>query len=356
MAGNAFVAAMESGQSASGREWPVGATTRRFVPQGAYNWRGAAAHALVTTLWYPAAPGIRTSEHNIGPPESPLFRLGEWADNADPVDGRFPLIVLSHGTGGSAQMIAWLGRALASKGYIAAAVNHPGNNAMEEYTPEGFLIWWERARDLTTVIEMLVHDRQFGRLIDQSKIGAAGFSLGGYTAIEIAGGRTDPALFRKFCRSPKAEGCADPPEFPDLFERWAELNATNQAFRHAVSQSGRSYRDPRIRAVFAIAPALGPAFIPDSLRRITTPVAIVAGSDDSIVPVRSNAQLMANLVPRANLTLLPGVGHYTFLAACTEHGRRARPELCTDARAVEREAVHQRTAGIAARFFDKAFR
>ena len=78
-------------------------------------------------------------------------------------------------------MIAWLGRALASKGYIAAAVNHPGNNALEEYTAEGFLIWWERARDLTSVIDMLVGDSQFGRLIDRSRIGAAGFSLGGYT-------------------------------------------------------------------------------------------------------------------------------------------------------------------------------
>ena len=124
--------------------------TRTFVPQETYNWRGAAPHALVTTVWYPAAPATWAVEHNLGPPGSPLFRLGEWADNAYPANGRFPLIVLSHGTGGSAQMIAWLGRALASKGYIAAAVNHPGNNALEEYTAEGFLIWWERARDLTS--------------------------------------------------------------------------------------------------------------------------------------------------------------------------------------------------------------
>jgi predicted dienelactone hydrolase len=285
-----------------------------------------------------------------------LFRLGEWADNADPVAGLFPLIVLSHGTGGSAQMIAWLGRALASKGYIAAAVNHPGNNALEEYTAEGFLIWWERARDLRTVVKMLVHDREFGPLIDPSKIGAAGFSLGGYTVIAIAGGRTDPALFREFCRSPNAEGCADPPEFPNLFKRWAELDATSQAFRHAVSQSGRSYRDPRVRAVFAIAPALGRAFIPESLRRITRPVAIVAGSDDSIVPAGSNGRLLARLIPRATLTLLPGVGHYTFLAACTEQGRRARPDLCTDATTVDREAVHQRTADSVARFFDRTLK
>ena len=148
----------------------------------------------------------------------------------------------------------------------------------------------------------------------------------------------------------------DPPEFPNLFARWAELEATNEAFRRAVSQSGGAYRDSRIRAVFAIAPALGPAFIPQSLRRITTPVAIVAGPDDQIVPIRSNAELLANLTMRASLTLLPGVGHYTFLATCTEAGRVAQPQLCTDGRGIDRATIHQRVAEHASQFFDNILR
>jgi hypothetical protein len=75
-----------------------------------------------------------------------------------------------------------------------------------------------------------------------------------------------------------------------------------------------------------------------------------------MVPVGPNAQLLAKLTSGASLTLLRGVGHYTFLATCTEHGRRARPELCADAGAVDRETIHQRTADSAARFFDKALR
>ena len=349
-----FAAPTASSQPASATEWPVGAVTRRFVPRGTYNWRGAATHALVTSLWYPAVPGTSVSEHDIGPPGSPLFHLGEWADDARPAMGPFPLIALSHGTGGSAQIMAWLARALAARGYIVAAVNHPGNNALEAYTAEGFLIWWERARDLTTVIDLLLQDKDFARTIDRRRIGAVGFSLGGYTVIEIAGARTDPALFRKFCRSAVAEGCVDPPEFPNLFARWDELEATSQAFQLAVSQSGRSYRDSRIRSVFAIAPALGRAFIPGSLRRLAIPVAIVAGIDDRIVPIRSNAQLLAKLIPRASLMLLPGgVEHYTFLATCMEAGRRMQPTLCTDAQGVDREQIHQRTVHSAVQFFDR---
>ena len=254
-------------------------------------------------------------------------------------------------------MMAWLARALASGGYIVAAVNHPGNNALEAVHPEGFLIWWERARDLTTVVDMLLRDKQFGGAIDRRRIGAAGFSLGGYTVIELAGGRSDPALFRQFCQSGRAEGCVDPPEFPNLFARWAELETTDQAFRRAVTEAGRSYRDLRVRAVFAIAPALGQAFIPDSLKGIKIPVAIVAGTDDEIVPVTSNAQFLANQIPKASLTLLPGgVSHYTFLATCTEEGRRLQPRLCSDASGVDREAVHQRVADQAAQFFADTLR
>lgn len=357
-----LVAAVLSTERAAGGqggvidERPVGSTTRRFVPEGSYNWRGAATHALVTTVWYPAFPGATMSEHDMGPPGAPWFRLGRWADNARPADGRLPLIVLSHGTGGSAQILAWLARDLASRGYVVAAVNHPGNNALEAYTAEGFLIWWERARDLTTVIDHLLRDGEFGGRIDPNRIGAVGFSLGGYAVIEIAGGRTNPAQFQAFCRSAEAEGCVDPPEFPRLFARWTELEATNDAFRRAVRQAGRSYRDTRIRAVLAIAPALGPAFVPASLRRITTPVALVAGSEDRMVPIGSNAQLLTRLIPRASLTLVPGAGHYTFLATCTEDGRRAQPQLCAEARDVDRDTVHQRTADQAAQFFARILR
>jgi predicted dienelactone hydrolase len=206
------------------------------------------------------------------------------------------------------------------------------------------------------VIDFVLRDPEFGNAIDRRRIGAAGFSLGGYAMFAIAGARTDPASFQRFCASPKAEGCVDPPEFPNLFRRWAELEATSADFKDAVGQAGRSYRDDRVRAVFAIAPALGPALVPDSLSRISIPVEIVAGDDDRIVPIGSNAQLLARSTRRATLTLLPQVGHYTLLASCTDNGRSAQPQLCADRAGLDREAVHKRTSDMAVRFFDRTLR
>jgi len=64
-----------------------------------------------------------------------------------------------------------------------------------------------------------------------------------------------------------------------------------------AQQDSRSYRDKRVRAVFTMAPALGPTFLPESLERIDIPVMIVAGATDAIAPVRSSAQSYAARIP-----------------------------------------------------------
>jgi predicted dienelactone hydrolase len=337
-------------------DFKVGMSFRPFMPDKPYNWRGAKTHVLVTTIWYPAAASA--VEHPIEiPGMSELFTMGSAARDANLATTplKFPLVVLSHGTGGSALQMAWLGSALAAKGYIAVAVNHPGNNATERYTPEGFSIWWERARDLSVVIDSMLADPMFGARIDSHRIGAAGFSLGGYTMIEIAGGTTDVTAFRQFCASHgRNVVCQSPPEFPTLVEDFDKLSSADPEFQAALAHASDSYRDTRVRAVFAMAPALGPAFRPASLAAIAIPVRIVAGQADPIVPIAYGAKYFAANIPGAKLTIFPGnVGHYVFLDSCTEAGRGTQPVLCNDGGGVERGAIHASTATFAVEFFRK---
>jgi len=341
-----------------GKEAPlfkVGVEYRSLSVDKPYNWRDAKTHALLTAIWYPAAPESVEQPQLMGPADRQLFDLGQAAPKAALAwsPAKFPLIVLSHGTGGSALQMVWLGSVLAAHGYIAAAVNHPGNNAVEPYTAKGFSVWWERARDLSTVIDSLLADSAFGGRIDPGRIGAAGFSLGGYTMIEIAGGITEPAAFTEFCKSPHADGiCKSPPEFPQLLEEFDRLSKTDAEFQAALRHASDSYRDPRVRAVFAIAPALGPAFRPATLARIAIPVEIVAGANDANVPIASSAQYFAANIPQAKLTIFPGgVGHYVFLDTCTDRGKNSLPMLCQDAPGVDRNAIHAKAAGLALRFF-----
>jgi predicted dienelactone hydrolase len=335
--------------------YKVGMAFRSFVPKEPYDWRGSPEHALNVVVWYPAEAIAREKPLVIRGLD--LFELGRVAQDA-PVAAkavRFPLVVISHGTGGSGLSMAWLGEALAAHGYVAAAVNHPGNNAAEPYTAKGFSIWWERARDLSETIGGMLADAKFGARIDPQRIGSAGFSLGGYTMIAIAGGITDVQGFIRFCDSPNAgANCASPPEFPSLVEDFRKLIREDP---DVLRNSGNSFRDARVRAVFAMAPGLGPAITASSLATISVPVQIVAGESDQNVPVAQNAKYFAANIPGAKLHIFPGnMAHYVFLDSCTEVGRKAMPMLCIDGQGVDRDAVHADTVRRALQFFQVALK
>jgi predicted dienelactone hydrolase len=335
--------------------YKVGLMNRQFTPPEPYDWRNAKTHTLITDIWYPADPASTEQMQWIGSPDNPFAKAGKAALNAPILPGleKFPLILLSHGIGGSSAMMGWLGSALASHGYIAAAVNHPGNNSLEDYTIPGAILWGQRAVDLNTVLDQMLADTTFGPRIDPKRIGAAGFSLGGLTVIEIAGGIADLSLYQAFCKSPKADGmCKDPLEYPGLLAKATALAKSDPTIQAALIESSKSHRDPRIRAIFAMAPALGPAFSPDSLAKISIPTQIVAGSVDNVVPLETSAKFFAAKIHGAQLSILQAVGHYTFLATCAELGDRTKPQLCLDQAGILRDEIHAQTATLAAKFFD----
>lgn len=331
----------------------VGFSLRQFSAPEGYNWRGSDDRALSGIVWYPAEASQGEKDQYIGPPEAPLFYAGRAAKDATlaPSFGKYPLIALSHGTGGSAMQMAWLGTYLAARGYIVVAVNHPGNNAVSGYTPEGFIEGWERARDISRAIDDMLADPRFGTKIDADRIGAAGFSYGGYTMMELGGATTDVNRILAWCNERK--GTCDPPEMEDLMERFTAIRQQPRV-QQALQRSGDSYRDSRIRAVFAIAPAVARAFTAESLQKITIPVEIVAGAADSIAPPAENAQFYAANIKGAKLTILPGgVGHYTFLDVGADAGKKQLPNFFVDNAGVDRETVHRQVAEMTAEFFEK---
>jgi len=336
----------------------VGITARDFIPTKPYDWRGAKTHALRAMIWYPAAADAREEPQWIGPPIVPFFSAGSAARDAVPAAGpRRPLVILSHGFGGTASDLAWLGTALAAHGFVVVAVNHPGNNALEDHTVEGFSLMWLRAVDLSAVIDAVLDDKTFTSQIDPARIGTAGHSLGGYTVVAVAGGITNPARIQAFCRSPEADAlCAPPPEVSDMRQRSLALLSSDPDFRQRYSEAGNSRRDERVRAVFAMAPGLGPVFTPESLGKISIPVAIVTGSVDESVPLASGAEALAKAIPDATLKLFPHADHYVFFGTCTAVGRVVLRVPCRNPDGTDRDAVHAETIRLALEFFSANLR
>jgi predicted dienelactone hydrolase len=294
---------------------------------------------LAITVWYPATGGAVEKPLLIGPPDRPLFDSGRAAPDAPVANGRHPVVLLSHGFGGTARSMGWFGTALADAGFIVVAVDHPGSNGLAPITVTGSAWWWERAEDLKAAWAAVRQDDVLGPHLDASRLGVAGFSAGGFTTLVAAGARVDVDHFVAFCKVHPDEGvCAPQLEAPELSSRHADTFLADPKVRAGLANAPADHAIPGVRAAFAMAPALVQALAPASLPRIAVPVVIVVGEADTVAPPATNASVAARAIPGAREEMLPRVTHYDFLATCQPAARKAVPQC---AQADHQAAAHE---------------
>jgi len=332
----------EGPRPSDGHAQVVGLARLNFYDTSRSNWAGTGVRPVVTYVWYPAAMEAKMTMIGI-PPDNPIFvggkasRDASFRENPDP----HPLVVMSHGTGGAGMQMMWLGRELAAQGFFAAAVDHHGNTAAESsYDPRGFRLSWERARDLSVAIDLLLGDPKFGPQIDSARIGVVGYSLGGYTAVALAGGITDLAKFSEFCGGPERDATCDPqPEYPEADEDFRRLAGEDAAASESLARESDSYRDERISSFVVLAPALIQAFSPETLKEIDAPFLVISGTSDQVAPAATNADQLLNLIPGAHYMEIDGAGHYVFLNECSLKGRMF-VLACKDSAGTSRARIH----------------
>ena len=124
------------------------------------------------------------------------------------VAGRgLPLVVMSHGAGGSFQDHYDTALALAEAGFVVAAVTHTGDNYRDQ---SGFARIENRPRHIKVLIDyMLALSPQRDRL-DPMRIGIFGFSAGGFTVLVAIGGVPDFSHEPIAPRIPTIGGAAGP--------------------------------------------------------------------------------------------------------------------------------------------------
>jgi predicted dienelactone hydrolase len=308
---------------------------------------------LRITVWYPAAADAVERPLLIGPPDKPFFNVGATALGAAFADHQQrPVILLSHGYGGTARIMGWFGLAMAQRGYIVIAVDHPGSNGIDEITMAGSTLWWDHARDLHTALDAIGRDPAIGPHVDMNNVGVAGFSFGGFTALVAAGARVDWRRWVGFCRAHPDDGdCLPNDEFPEA--TWQAIAKEFEApeLTAEVAHAGDDHSLPNIRAAFVLAPAYVQSLDPNSLVSVRVPVSIMLGDADTVVPAATGASVAAAAIPNAKLDLLPGVTHYDWVAECTDAGRDASP-VCKEAR--HQAEAHSRAIEAAGKLFGQA--
>src|SRR5580704_810280 len=277
---------------------------------------------MQVAVWYPSdAPA---ASHSFE-----LFHQTVAVDGAI-TGSHLPLVVISHGTGGSAAGHHDTALALAEAGFVAAAIEHTGDNWHDRrysFTRRNFT---KRPRHLKLAIDYLLSDWAGREHIAAEKIGAFGHSAGGFTILVAIGGVPDFLLAASFCKEHEEDwGCVR-----------ARAVATAAPAEAASEPNWR--HDPRIKAAVVAATALGHVFTRAGLAEVTVPVQLWQAENDQIVVQRwSSDVIKANLPSPPETRLVPLASHFAFLAPCSPALAEQVKEICDDPPGFDRTAFHR---------------
>ena len=280
------------------------------------------------------------------------FGQGSVVEAGSVAPGTFPLIVLSHGALGAARNYSWLAETLARHGYVVAGISHFGESYVhgpQTVDPTAVLRSWERPLDISAAITYILDRSRFAQSVDAHQIGFVGHSSGGATAMNLAGVLFDQKKIAAYCAAkvaPNDRGCD-----------YADSSPTSNAEPdQQKSPAIQSYVDPRIQALVALDPALGPGFFDYSNVDPKLRLMVVGSVDNDFLPFKHHAQSIATKLPNAKTHWLKqGAGHFVYLNECNLDLEANKVPLCIDRDGVSRAAIHTQLQALILQFLDTSF-
>jgi predicted dienelactone hydrolase len=291
-----------------------------------------AGKPLAVGIWYPSDAAASSA---------PLGTFTQTVAGKGPVSGsHLPLILISHGTSGSLASHYDTALALAKAGFVVAAVTHTGDNYMDQSYAGNRKDLIDRPRQIELVLDYMLSTWAAYAQIDAGRVGMFGFSLGGFTTLVEIGGTPDLGRTAKLCASrPDAPECAfvkqrhgDQLEPPPSEPEWVH--------------------DSRIKAAVVAAPAVSFLFEGGGLKRVFVPVQLWRAENDQQAPDGWNSGVVRRELPRLpELHVVAGVGHFVFVAPCSDALAKAAPQICEDAPGFDRAAFHEKFNQAVVTFF-----
>lgn len=305
------------------------------------------AESLAVTVWYPAAPGGEAIVWG----ESVFFEGTAAMMDAPIQEGTFPLIMLSHGAGlaGRAEAMSWIAAPLAQNGFIVAAPTHPGNTGPHRSAEETMRLWL-RPSDVSAALDAVSGATEFAPHIAPGAVGVLGLSMGGGTALSLAGARLDPERYASYCDTHDRN--------PSLCE-WVRMSGVDL---HDMDKTavGRDNADPRFRFVMAIDPAPADIFADATLPTIAVPVVLVNLGKPGEIPATVRASGIAARIPGASHHVIEDAGHASLFALCRPGAAQIALDegiedpICTDGGGRDRSRIHAQLIDLVTAAFHQA--
>ncbi len=311
--------------------YPVGMKQMEFIAPDSVD------RHVAFTLFYPAV-----IQKEMTPYKVPFFTNLSLYKDAPPLsDGKKrPLVIFSHGRGSNGAYYAWFAEFLAARGYIVATAYHYRANTYDATVMYLANKLWQRPVDISLIMTFLLENKLWGPLINPNRIGVAGHSQGGFTALWIGGAKVNKDKYLDFQRKWITNYMV-----PEYLRKELPLDAEPALHVH----------DKRVKAVFAMAPGDIQAFGMDKegLQQLKIPTYIIVGASDTQTPVKENAEFAAKYIPNVKLQVIPcRVDHEIFVNECDQMGKDLFSEACIDAPGIDRAKYHETIGLTALKFFD----
>lgn len=232
---------------------------------------------LTLEIWYPCEIPPNRVEKTIYVDEQfvsdSIVFVGRALRDAEPTEGKFPLIIVSHGYPGTRLMMTYLTENLASKGYVVVAIDHTESTVRDRSGFSSTLL--NRPLDILFVlneIERLSNDETsfLYSHVDTNNVGLVGYSMGGYGIINVAGAGFSEA------------GVTHP---------WG-VPGGHLKIRQAGNPEYEKTIDKRIKAIFAMAPWGAKYFWnEETMKGLKVPSFFVVGDQDDIAGYEDGVKL-----------------------------------------------------------------
>lgn len=278
--------------------------------------RVTASGQASAAIWYPTDS-----------PEVP-WRAGPFeiaaSQGAAMAQGRFPVVLLSHGRQGGPLTHRGLSAYLAREGFIVIAPTHLGDAAGAPLAAPAQSLRM-RPGQVLAALDATLQDARFASHMDVNRLTMIGYSAGGYTALVLAGAKPNFALAEAYCQ---AEGRED--------------EGSCGALRGAAQEwnTWQPQPEPRLKALILLDP-LAVMFDAESLSAVKLPVLLFQPENDALMRSQPNALALAkNLTGPVERAVTPG-RHFTFVDPCPQPLVAEAPLICRDELGVDREAVHR---------------
>jgi len=305
------------------------------------------ASPLDAGIWYPS--GGSSYQGKVG--DNAVFVGMPVLQGPAVATGPHPLLVISHGSGGSYQTLSWLANELVYAGYMVLGVNHPGSTTGDS-SPRRAIQHWNRPKDISASISALLADPTFGAQVDTQQISMLGFSLGGLSALSIAGARVSKEQYQQYCSrfGNKATDC-------QFFARGGvDLNSVSKEEFEA------DLADSRITRTIAVDPALGSAMLDESLKKIEQPVLLLnLGLEQGrqvAVDIGPKGNQLTSRLASAEYQELVGANHFSFLGLCKQGAEQilideGEDPICYEENGRDRRQLHKDIASLIVQFLNR---